>query len=305
MGALFQQSTNVVAALVAALGLSLMIWALTGGRSGRSRRVAERLRQLQGEERGFTGFAEMPLLDRLFRRPLEDAGRGIAAAMGDVDRDATLLMRAGYPPPFRTLSDFYGWKVILAILFLTGGIVSAAVNDAPYMLPVALAGGVLGLYLPDIHLRNKARQRQELFRTSMAFSMDHVGMMVEAGETAEGAIRHLAANGRGLFARKMQEVVADLNLGIPLVEALEKIALEFPLEEYRLFINAVALNFNLGTPLATTLAQQGENIMSDLESELLARGTRAIVPMTMGLAIGVVGFMALVGIPMVSQFSGW
>jgi Flp pilus assembly protein TadB len=307
MANLLLQPANVIAALVGAVGLGLMVWSLLGGRKvGRSRRVAERLRRLQGGEEGrFTGFADTPLLDRLFRTTVEEAGKGLAAAAGDIERDAALLRQAGYPPPFRTLGDFYGWKVVLAIVSLAAGLVSAAMFGESYMAFVALGLGLLGLYYPDIYLRNRAQRRQELFRTSLAFSLGHIGMIVEAGETPEEAIRHVAVNGRGLFAQKMREVVADLNLGVSLIEALEKLKGEFPVEEYGQFVNAVDLNYRLGTPLGTTLAQQAENILSDLEAELLGKGLRAIIPMTAGMGLAVAGLLALIGAPLVSQFFGW
>ena len=306
MRTLFLQPANVVAALVGAAGLGLMVWALlSGGGRRRSGRVAEWLRRLQGEEKSFTGFDNAPLLDRLFGTAVEEAGRGLAAAVGDVDRDAALLRQAGYPPPFRTLGDLYGWKVVLAVVSLTAGLISAAMYGESYLAFVALGLGVLGLYYPDIFLRRRAQQRQEMFRTSLAFSLDHIGMIVEAGETAEDAIRHVAANGRGLFARKMRDVVTKLNVGIPLTEALEELKGEFPLEDYSQFVNAVHLNYRLGTPLGTTLAQQGENILSDLEAELLEKGLRTVIPMTAGMFFGVAGLLILIGAPLVSQFFGW
>ncbi len=306
MTALFVRPENVIAALVAAFGFALILSALAGWRPAGGRRIAERLRELGGEAgESFTGFARAPILDRLLRPTVERAGRGLAAAAGDVDRDARLLLQAGYPSPFHSPGDLYGWKVILAVFFLTMGLIGAAVVGEPVLAAVALVLGVFGLYVPDLALRNRAKARQELFRTSLAFSMDHLAMLVEVGETAEEAIRHLAANGRGLFARKMQEVVQDLNLGEPLVEALERLKEEFPLDEYELFVNAVALNVTQGVPLATTLGQQAENIMTDLEADLLAKGLRAVIPMTLGMALAVVGFMVLLGAPLVSQFFGW
>jgi Flp pilus assembly protein TadB len=303
---LFSQPINVVAALVAAAGLALVVSAFAIRMPAWSGRIAERLRELAGDTGDrFTGFAGSPLLDRLFRAPVEQAGKGLAAAAGDVDRDACLLLRAGYPSPFHTLGDFYGWKVVTAILFLVLGLLGAAVAGEPALAIAALGLGVFGLYLPDLTLRNRARERQEQFRTSLAFSLDHVAMIVEVGETPEDAIRHIADRGRGLFAAKMREVVDDLNLGQSVVSSLEKLREEFPLDEYDLFVNAVALSIVRGIALSTTLGQHAENILSDLEADLLGKGLRAIVPMTLGMGLAIIGLLILVGAPLMTQFFGW
>jgi pilus assembly protein TadC len=240
-----------------------------------------------------------PILDRLLGPLFSDGARWLGTAAGTAERDANLLLRAGYPSPFDTLGDFYGWKVICAFLFFFLGLLAAAVTGATFFVFAAFVLGILGLYLPDLSLRQAARRRQETFRTEMAFTLDRLAMMLGAGDGVEKAIRRIAGRGGGLFALKMRGVVDDLNRGDrTLVQALQAIEVEFPMEEYKAFGDTIALSIEQGAPLVTTLGDMSDSLQTDIENELLGQGLRTATPMVLGMGIALLNIFILIGAPL-------
>jgi hypothetical protein len=301
-------AVHLFAALLGALGSVLAFSAMTTlagdivaavrGKAGR--RVSRWVEEVDDPYR-VSMLTERPILDRLLGPLFSEVARWLGAAAGTAERDAALLFRAGHPRPFNSLGDFYGWKVITAFLFFVMTLGVAATTGGTVFVLAAFALGVLGLYLPDLSLRQAAKRRQEAFRTEMAFTLDRLAMMLGAGDTPERAMRRIAARGGGLFVLKMREVVGDLNSGRhTLVQALEAIAEEFPLGEYAAFVDTVALSIEQGAPLVATLGDMSDNMQSDIENELLGKGLRTATPMVLGMGIALINIFILIGAPLLS-----
>ena len=115
---------NLFAALLGSVGVVLVFGALVGGAETVLARlggkVSQRLSRWRDEEADpyrVSVLEDRPLLDRLLGPLFSDVARWIGMVTGTADRDAHLLHQAGYPSPFHTLGDFYGWKVVTAFLF--------------------------------------------------------------------------------------------------------------------------------------------------------------------------------------------
>jgi hypothetical protein len=297
---------NLFAALLGSVGVVLVFGALVGGTETVLARlggkVSQRLSRWRDEEADpyrFSVLEDRPLLDRLLGPLFSDVARWMGMVAGTADRDAHLLHQAGYPSPFHTLGDFYGWKVVTAFLFFVMALVVSALTGATFFVFTAFALGVFGLYLPDLSLRQAARRRQESFRTEMAFTLDRLAMMLGAGDGPEQAIRRIAGRGGGLFVIKLREVVDDLNSGRRmLVDALQAVEDEFPIEEYRAFADSIALSIEQGAPLVTTLGDMSSSLQSDIENELLGKGLRTATPMVLGMGIALLNIFILIGAPL-------
>jgi Flp pilus assembly protein TadB len=299
---------NLFAALLGSIGVVLAFSVVAGtAESVLSKlrgKASQRVARLAGDESDpyhVSMLGDRPLLDRLLGPLFSDLARWLGTAAGTAERDARLLLQAGYPRPFNTLGDFYGWKVITAFLFFLGALLAAAVTGATFFVFAAFGLGVFGLYLPDLSLRQATQRRQESFRTEMAFTLDRLAMMLGAGDGAEHAVRRVAGRGGGLFVLKMREVVDDLNSGRrTLVEALQAVEEEFPVEDYRVFVDAIALSIEQGAPLVTTLGDMSDSMQSEIESELLGKGLRTATPMVLGMGIALLNIFILIGAPLAS-----
>jgi Flp pilus assembly protein TadB len=299
---------NLFAALLGSIGVVLVFSVVAGTaesvlaklRGKASQRMA-RWATDESDPYRVSMLGDRPLLDRLLGPLFSDLARWLGAAAGTAERDAALLLQAGYPRPFNTLGDFYGWKVITAFLFFLGALLAAAATGATFFVFAAFGLGVFGLYLPDLSLRQATQRRQESFRTEMAFTLDRLAMMLGAGDGAERAVRRIAGRGGGLFVLKMRQVVDDLNSGKrTLVEALQAIEGEFPVEDYRVFVDAIALSIEQGAPLVTTLGDMSDSLQSEIENELLGKGLRTATPMVLGMGIALLNIFILIGAPLAS-----
>lgn len=302
------RGVNIVAGLLGAIGAVLAYSAVTGtvgdivsSLRGKAAQRVSRWSEESEDPYRVTMMEERPILDRLLGPMLSGVARRLGAAAGTAERDASLLLQAGYPPPFESLGDFYGWKVITAFLFFVFALGASVVTGATFFVFAAFVLGVFGLYLPDLSLRQMAKRRQEAFRTEMAFTLDRLAMMLGAGDTPERAIRRIASRGGGLFVLKMREVVTDLNSGRrTLIEALKALEEEFPLESYAVFTDTIALGVEQGAPLVSTMGDMSDNMQSDIENELLGKGLRSATPMVLGMGIALINIFILIGAPLMS-----
>jgi Flp pilus assembly protein TadB len=301
---------NLFAAFLGSVGIVLVLSAVAGTAEnvltsvrGKAARRMSRWAVEEEDPYRVSMMESRPMLDRLLGPLFSDVARWLGTAAGTAERDAQLLLQAGYPNPFNSLGDFYGWKVITAFLFFLMALVMSAVSGATFFVFGAFALGVFGLYLPDLSLRQAARKRQEAFRTEMAFTLDRLAMMLGAGDSAENGVRRVAGRGGGLFVLKMREVVGDLNSGRrTLVEALQAIEGEFPLDDYQAFADTVALSVEQGAPLVTTLGDMSDNMQSDIENELLGKGLRTATPMVLGMGVALINIFILIGAPLASMW---
>jgi Flp pilus assembly protein TadB len=323
---------NIVAALIGAVGAALVVSSLTGGLQGlfdrlgskASRRMARLIEQEEQDPMRLTLLDEQPAAARVVGPFLSELGGRIGSLIGSAEKDSELLMQAGYPAPMRTLGDFYAFKVISAFVLFASCLVAASLAGSVLFVYLGLGAGVLGLYMPDMTVRNQAKQRQDSFRAEMAFTLDRIAMMLGAGTAPEDAIRRIvgtefggggvaedalrraATQGGGLFAMKLREVVVDLNSGRrTLVEALREVEKEFPLDEYRGFVDLVELSIEQGSRLVSTLGDMAENMQNDVEAELLARGLRSTPRMVLIMGLAMINVFVLIGAPMMSMFLGW
>ena len=219
---------------------------------------------------------------------------GLAGLLGKPERDKKRIIQAGRPARYRTVFDFYAWKVICALMLFAAGL-APAILAGPGFLPMALALGVVGLFLPDYHLKQLIKTRYELLRAELAFTLHRIAIHVAAGRALPVALRAIAASPGGLFVAELRQVMADYDTGVPLMEALRRMLERNPdLPELERFVDLVERATTLGQPIAGVLTEMGEVMQEKLEHEIEARGMATSVKMVlpMGLlvlpAIGIV-----------------
>ena len=289
-------SINLIVAIVGAAGALLMFSALTGLFTPKS----DSYFQDQGYR--MRSLRDRPVLDRLIGPAASDAAGLLARLGGNQKRDERRLVQAGFPPPFETIGDFYGWKVILAFgLFLSGLALAALLGSAIFLI-AALGLGLFGLYLPDISLHQDAMKRQEMFRIEMAFTLDRLALFMHAGEIPENAIRHVAQRGGGLFIQELRAVVNQLNTGETLTDALATVLERFPLDDYEQFLSVVMMSVESGTGLYQVLGTMSGNMQSELENDLLAKGTSSTLAMVLGMGLALLGIVVVIGGPALYMF---
>jgi tight adherence protein C len=225
---------------------------------------------------------------------LESASHALAVFLRREDKDKELIAAAGYPPRYRTVYNFYAWKVFIAVMLFLVGIFNA-ILIGPGFLPVALGLGVLGLYLPDFHIRQLVQRRREMVRTEMAFVLHRLAIQVAAGQALPLALEQIASKPGGPFIQELKQVLSDISTGRPLTEALDGLAERAAgIDDVRRFVDLLKRAQQLGSPIADALTSMGRIMQERVQQDVEAKGMAASVQMVLPVgclilpAIGIV-----------------
>jgi tight adherence protein C len=169
------------------------------------------------------------------------------------------LLVAGAPP---------GWTLerILAVkaLFALGGaaLVLLRLLVAPSLGGLLLAAtiGAFGFFAPDLLLRIKTDNRQQVIRRDLADTVDQLTIAVQAGLGLDAAIARLATTGEGPLAAEFARVSQDVRAGMRRGDALVAMSERIQLPELRQLVVALAQAEKLGVPIAQTMNVQAAEL---------------------------------------------
>ncbi len=282
---------NILIAILGSLGVLLMWIGLTHPFVTRMAGTRQRV-QLRSEESESVNLS--PLLDRALGPLLDSASHTLAVVLRREDKDREMIAAAGYPPRYRTVYNFYAWKVFIALMLFLVGLANAIILGVGF-LPVALGLGVLGLYLPDFHLRQLVQKRREIVRTEMAFVLHRLAIQVAAGQALPQALEQIALKPGGPFIQELRQVSNDISTGRTLTEALDALATRaMGIDEVRRFVDLLERAQQLGSPIAEALTSMGRILQDRVQQDIEARGMAASVQMVLPVgclilpAIGIV-----------------
>ena len=121
------------------------------------------------------------------------------------------------------------------------------------MLLIDLAAGLaLGL-LPYGILSFKRSRRISAFNTVLAESIDMLARALRAGHSVAGAIEMLSENAQEPAASEFGEIFKQLNLGLPMRDALLQLLDRVPSSDLRVLVTAILVQKDTGGNLAEIL----------------------------------------------------
>ena len=191
------------------------------------------------------------------------------------------------------------------MLFLVG--LFNAIMIGPGFLPVALGLGVLGLYLPDFHLRQLVQKRREMVRTEMAFVLHRLAIQVAAGQALPQSLEQIALKPGGPFIQELRQVSTDISTGHTLTEALDGLAKRAAgIDEVRRFVDLLERAQQMGSPIADALTSMGRIMQDRVQQDVEARGMAASVQMVLPVGCLILPAIAIVvmgpGIYLAAQY---
>lgn len=178
------------------------------------------------------------------------------------------LRPAGAPPDLRALIAAAGHPAGLGVRELMAAKVAGAVLGTGAAVPLAAAApGRLGLvvlplaplagfFAPDRWLARRAAERARRVRRELPAMLDLLRVTVEAGGSLAAALHSVGERSDGPLAREWRAVGREVQLGVPLAEALDALSHRLPQPEVRALVGALERCRRHGTPLAATLAAQ-------------------------------------------------
>jgi tight adherence protein C len=251
-------------AILAAVGVLLVTWALIGARS--TDPVQARLTQL-GSLEGVRSLEELELRQPLFDRTLRPFMRrmsGVGARLTSrerIGRTEGRLAEAGYPYGMRTV-DFLGLKVVTAgatagLVFLVFGIALASPSSG---FILGFAGALIGFFAPDYWLTWRIRKRRKAILLAIPDSLDLLTISVKAGLGFDAALGRVVEKTSGPLSDEFRRALAEVRIGKPRRDALREMVARTNVPALASFIGAIIQAEQLGVAIARVLEIQSEQL---------------------------------------------
>jgi len=216
-------------------------------RSHGARQVLGRLQQMQDAEGSVAPQVaeERPDRDLLptVRMAIEKAGF-TARLLDDIARAGWRLK----PSEFVGISIASMGAVMIVTTLLTANIFAA------------LAGGLIGLYLPRMLLRASMSRRKALLESQISDMVMLVASALRSGYSFLRALQVVAREMRPPISELCKKVVDETQLGIPMEDALTRMAAKAGSYDVDLVATAVIIQSQVGGSLAEVLDAIGETI---------------------------------------------
>ncbi len=201
--------------------------------------------------------------DRRARRLSSERLAALIGTPSDADdREQTLLRTVrSFPPRYRFLAPVLGSLVAAALWLLIG-------------LPaeVAVAAGVLIGVLVHLTEDYIAAERAAVIEAQLAAAIDLLVGSLRAGASLLAAFESALEEAEPPLRPYLQDLAGRIRLGDDPRVAITELQVHVPLETFRLFATSVAIHWEVGGSLATTLSTVGRTVRDRIE---LSRRVRA------------------------------
>jgi tight adherence protein C len=150
---------------------------------------------------------------------------------------------------------------------------------------VAAALPVAGFLLPDALLARRARRRHRQLLASLPDALDLLAVGSAAGRDPVAGFGEIAAAGNGPLADELRIVVAEVECGQPLAEALASLRERVRGSEIATLCASIERSRRLGSPLAPQLRRQAVALRRDRRRATEERAARAAPKIQLAVAL--------------------
>jgi tight adherence protein C len=139
------------------------------------------------------------------------------------------------------------------------GILAGAAAPGRLGVFMAIASPVGGFLLPDLWLGRRAADRTRRARRELPALLDLLAVTIEAGVPLAAALGSVGEGSEGPVAAQWRACASEVELGVPLADALDGMARRLPLPEVEALAGTLARAARHGAPLAGALAAQARD----------------------------------------------
>jgi tight adherence protein C len=234
----------------------------TTSESGLERSIAS-LEQMSSNPSSLTEDLEVPFADRVLE-PLQARALRLGRRLTGADKAERIrhkLDLAGNPRDL-SVDRIVALKVMAAVVLAMCGIAYALLISAGPLIYLALgAGGALiGFVAPDLWLYQKAFDRSEEVRRTLADAVDLLTISVEAGLGFDAAVQQVARNTGGPLAEEFSRVLREMQLGKGRSEALRGLAERTNVDDLKTFVGAMVQADSFGISISQVLRVQSNEM---------------------------------------------
>ena len=186
----------------------------------------------------------------------------LAAAMMPGDHATRIQHRldlAGNPSswsPERVLA-VKGMGVVAGALL---GLMTGAKHNPGLAILLALIFAAVGLFAPDLIVRNLGEKRQIDLQRQLPDAMDMLLVCVEAGMGFDAAVARVSRNSSGPVAEEFARVLQEMQFGMSRTEALRALVARTDVVELRAFVAAMVQSSELGISIGDVLREQAHQM---------------------------------------------
>lgn len=210
----------------------------------------------------------------------------LAGVLGGDAAIASRLRQAGSP---LTVERFRSRQLLWAAGGAVVGVLLAAVMarvssaGVPLQLAAAIVVAAVGLLAPEQLLARAARSRRARISAELPTVLEFLTLSLSAGEGILDALKRVARTGNGELCRELGRVVAEVNTGVPLADALQRCSTAIALPTLTRTIDQLLGALERGTPLVEVLRAQAQDSRDESKRELLEAAGKKEVAMLVPL----------------------
>lgn len=178
-------------------------------------------------------------------------------------------------------------------------VVSACVAAVVYLVAFGIGGlglvpsagfaGAAGLLLPHFYVARRGNSRLKAFSADFPNALDVIVRGVQAGLPLTECLKIIAAEAQEPVRSEFKSIQQDQSLGVPLGEAVERMAGRIPLSETNFFSIVIAIQSRSGGNLSEALG----NLAKLLRDRKAMRGKIKAMSSEAKTSAGIIGVMPL------------
>ena len=263
----------VVAGLLVGVGLLIVTLGLAA-------RISPPLARLEDEVEEEVGTVFERFIDQV-TVPLVAGGRATRTSEALLRADINLRPQEWYA--FRFLLPFLAGLLV----FLLNGV-----------LAIAIAIGLLVYLLPGVLLRTRRHTRRSALVRQLPEALVVIANSLESGSTVLQSLQVVAETMASPLGDEFARVVREMQLGVPVDDALGHVATRFESKDFAIVVSAVALNRQMGGSLAQVLRSITETMRDRVRLvervRVLTAQSRASAYIVSALPFGVAALLMII-----------
>jgi tight adherence protein C len=212
---------------------------------------------------------QQPFSERFIRPTLERLGAFLNARVGRerIIAIQNKLALAGRPGNL-TVNGFISVKLVIGLLSGVVGFLLFSFAKLTFPFTSGLLGSILlaavigvgGYFFPDLWLLQKVERRRKEIRLALPNALDLLTISVEAGLGFDAALVRVTEKYKNALSEEFTQVLNEIRLGRPRLEALDDMGRRVGVEELQSFIQALIQSEQLGVGIAKVLRIQSEEM---------------------------------------------
>ncbi|MBS1853154.1 MAG: type II secretion system F family protein [Acidobacteria bacterium] len=267
-------------AIILFLSVAAAVFAFGAAAYAPSSLLGARLRQLKWDK---AEAPQKPAFKERLEQALDPLSKAIPLSPSEVSRTRAWLIQAGYREP-RHLTIYVGMRVLGALLGM-----AAVVGISGFQsLPLIIAVGGLGFFLPRFLLKRKIRERQQLIKLALPDALDLTVICVEAGLGLDQAMMRVGQDLRHAHPEMSDEfhmVNLEMRAGKPRAEALRNLSERTGVDDIKALVATLIQTDRFGTSVAQALRVHSDSLRTERRQRAEEQAAKTTIKMVVPLVL--------------------